>query len=283
MNSEGRFPMNDFIAFRSRLVGLESALWEWGKDRPEARFIHSSLGHELVPFCLTLAIGPASARWALYYRSHAWLLAMGIEASEIAARIAYPGVFGSSVGVGPMHLLLRNSIVDCNSIVAAQVPIAVGAAIAARDEGQICVCTIGDGATATGLFFEAMNVASLHRAPLLLVVEDNQVAIDSPYARISQATIQEKVRLFGIPVVARSANEPALVLEAAKDMCVVAHDGPVALCIRCERAGAHVMAFQTRCPADSYGASEVDIARMECTREECRAALHTCQCKAAPY
>jgi pyruvate dehydrogenase E1 component alpha subunit len=248
-------------AFRSRVCGLEQALWRWGHNRPDGRFIHSSLGHEVTPFCVTSAIGPA-ARYALYYRSHAWLIAIGIAPPRIAAEIARPRP-------GPMHLFLHESIIDCNSIVGAQIPIAVGAALGT---GQTVACVLGDGATTTGVFFEALNIAVLKRAPVLFVIEDNGVAIDSPAQDISVAPVEEKFRLFRIPILSVAASQPGDVLAAACEQAARSRSGPAALCVTTERVGAHAIAFESSAPKPS-DPTLVDSEICRSTEAECLAVL----------
>lgn len=248
-------------AFRGRVYGLEQALWHWGHDRTEGRFMHMSLGHEVTPFCVTSAIGH-SALYALYYRSHAWLLSLGVEPSKIVAEIvrAHPG---------PMHLFLHKSIIDCNSIVGAQLPIAVGAALGT---GQTVVCALGDGATTTGIFFEALNIAALKRAPVLFVIEDNGVAIDTPLKEISIAPIEEKFRLFQIPILSLAASQPDDVLLAAREQVARSRSGPAALHVTTERGGAHAIAFENSEPTP-YDPTLLELDVFRSTKAECLAVL----------
>lgn len=251
----------ELCAFRGRVYGLELALWTWGHDRPAGRFVHGSLGHEVVPFCVTRAVGP-KVRYALYYRSHAWLLALGVAPMRIAAEIAQPRP-------GPMHLFLSDSIVDCNSIVGAQLPIALGAALGTR---RTVVCVLGDGATTTGVFFEVLNIAALHRAPILFVIEDNGLAIDSLAREISAASIEEKFRLFGIPVLSTAASRPDDVLAAAREQASHASSGPAALRVTTERVGAHAIAFDSAAPPEP-DPSLADPRVWRLTKAECLAVL----------
>jgi pyruvate dehydrogenase E1 component alpha subunit/2-oxoisovalerate dehydrogenase E1 component alpha subunit len=50
-------------------------------------------------------------------------------------------------------------------------------------EGAVGAACIGDGATSTGAFHEALNQAAVERLPLVLVVADNQFAYSTPTAR----------------------------------------------------------------------------------------------------
>src|SRR5437867_7043048 len=49
--------------------------------------------------------------------------------------------------------------------------------------GTVGATCIGDGATSTGAFHEALNQASVEKLPLVLVVADNQYAYSTPTSR----------------------------------------------------------------------------------------------------
>lgn len=236
--------------FKGRVIGLELALWDYFCRKPQGRFVHSSLGHEAAAFFVTSILPSDQALWALYYRCHAWLLALGVPISDIIEEILgkQQGKLGGRAG--SMHLLLHPNIIDCNSIVGAQVPIAVGASIANRGTGLCTVCVLGDGATNTGVFYEALNIAALYQAPILFVVEDNKVAMDIHYEQTSLATIQSKFHLFSIPFLSTSSEEINSVYENAKEAIISAQNGPTAFCVRNKRIGQHVV-FAQDPPFDS--------------------------------
>ena len=62
------------------------------------------------------------------------------------------------------------------------IPIAAGAAYAARYRGEdaVALAYIGEGATSTGDFHEGINFAGVHRIPLVIVIENNQWAYKTP-------------------------------------------------------------------------------------------------------
>jgi pyruvate dehydrogenase E1 component alpha subunit len=73
------------------------------------------------------------------------------------------------------------------AIVGAQLPIAVGAALAsqARADGAVTVAVFGDGAANIGAFHEALNLAGLWALPVVFVCENNLYA---EYSRIDATT-----------------------------------------------------------------------------------------------
>ncbi|MFM6991916.1 MAG: thiamine pyrophosphate-dependent dehydrogenase E1 component subunit alpha, partial [Rhodoferax sp.] len=101
-------------------------------------------------------------------------------------------LFGKATGFnsgkgGSMHIAdFSVGMLGANGVVAAGLPIAVGAAHAqklqqdhARADGQsaedtITVCFFGDGAINRGPFLEALNWAGVYGLPVLFVCEDNR-------------------------------------------------------------------------------------------------------------
>jgi TPP-dependent pyruvate/acetoin dehydrogenase alpha subunit len=75
-----------------------------------------------------------------------------------------------------MHLADPSlGILGANGVVAAGIPIAAGAALAAQinERGQVAVAFFGEGALHTGAFHEAVTLAVAWRLPMLLLCESN--------------------------------------------------------------------------------------------------------------
>jgi pyruvate dehydrogenase E1 component alpha subunit len=78
-----------------------------------------------------------------------------------------------------MHLFApEQGILGTVPIVAATVPLAVGAAMAykLRGETRVAVAFFGDGAMEEGQVHESMNLAALYRLPVIFVCESNLYA-----------------------------------------------------------------------------------------------------------
>ena len=84
---------------------------------------------------------------------------------------------GGSGGVGgSMHLVdFSMGNIGANAIVGAGLPIAVGAAMAfkIKEEPRVALTFFGDGATNIGTFHEALNMASVWKAPVVFIIENN--------------------------------------------------------------------------------------------------------------
>jgi 2-oxoisovalerate dehydrogenase E1 component subunit alpha len=79
--------------------------------------------------------------------------------------------------------------------IATHVPHAAGVAYAMklRRQPRVAVCTLGDGATSKGDFYEAINLAGVLQLPMVIVVCNNQWAISVPRSKQSRAqTLAQK-------------------------------------------------------------------------------------------
>jgi pyruvate dehydrogenase E1 component alpha subunit len=110
------------------------------------------------------------------HRSHSHFLALGGSPHGLLAEVQ-----GKDTGVsrgmgGSMHLIdIPNGLYGTVPIVGATIPIAVGAGLAAKMDGNgdMAVSFFGDGATEEGVFHESMNLAAVMKIPVLFVCENN--------------------------------------------------------------------------------------------------------------
>jgi pyruvate dehydrogenase E1 component alpha subunit len=130
------------------------------------------------------------------------------------------------------------------SSLAKQLPHAAGLAwgLALRgDPGVVCTF-LGDGATSEGDFYEAINLAGVQRAPLIVACINNGWAISTPIEHQTAAeTFAAKGAAAGIPGVRVDGNDVLAVLEAARAARrrAAAGDGPTLLELVTYRMGAH--------------------------------------------
>ena len=139
--------------------------------------LHLSTGQEAVPagVCAHLR---ASDYLTSTHRGHGHTLAKGADLVRMMCEL-----FGKATGFnggkgGSMHIAdFSVGMLGANGVVAAGLPIAVGAAHAQKvlkKSGGITVCFFGDGAINRGPFLEALNWARVYELPVLFVCEDNR-------------------------------------------------------------------------------------------------------------
>lgn len=136
---------------------------------------HLAIGQEAVPVGIATALARGDRLFGAH-RSHGHYLALGGSTHRLMAEVQGKDT-GASRGMGgSMHLVdTEHGLYGTVPIVGATIPIAVGAALAAKMDGRqgIAVAYFGDGATEEGSFHESMNLAATHRLPVLFVCENN--------------------------------------------------------------------------------------------------------------
>jgi pyruvate dehydrogenase E1 component alpha subunit len=104
--------------------------------------------------------------------------------------------------------------------IASQVPHAAGLAWGLRLKGSEAVAAVlfGDGATSEGAFHEGANLAAVMRAPLVLVCNNNQWAISTPYeAQTAAERLSDKAVGYGMPALRVDGRDVLAVYEAVAD------------------------------------------------------------------
>lgn len=102
-------------------------------------------------------------------------------------------------------------ILPISVVIGCQIPHAVGLAFAGRylKEDAVAVCFIGDGGTSEGDFHEGLNFAAVWKAPVVVIVQNNQWAISIPRAaQTASQTMAQKGVAFGIPCLQVDGNDP---------------------------------------------------------------------------
>lgn len=113
------------------------------------------------------------------HRSHSHFLALGCDVGELMAEVLGK-VSGCSRGMGgSMHLYgVEHGFYGSVPIVGGSVPLAIGAALAAKmdQRGDVGVAYFGDGTAEEGVVHESLNLASKFKLPMLFVCENNMFA-----------------------------------------------------------------------------------------------------------
>ena len=191
------FSDDDLIEMHRRMLlirGFETRVSALYRDSEVPGFVHLSVGQEASAVGACWPLRPADVITSTH-RGHGHCLAKGLDPlgmfAELMAREA-----GTNRGRGgSMHIADPNlGIFGANGIVAAGLPIAVGAATAARlrDDDGVAVAFFGDGAVAQGAFHEAMNLAAVWQLPVVFFCENNGYAEFSAAADQHAATLEHR-------------------------------------------------------------------------------------------
>lgn len=138
--------------------------------------LHLSTGQEAVPAGVCAHLRRDDYLTSTH-RGHGHTLAKGADLGRMMAEL-----FGKATGFnggkgGSMHIAdFSVGMLGANGVVAAGLPIAVGAAHAQKIQQRdaITVCFFGDGGINRGPFLEALNWAKVYQLPVLFVCEDNR-------------------------------------------------------------------------------------------------------------
>jgi len=147
---------------------------------------------------------------------------------------------------GSMHLIAPEvGILGTVPLVAATIPLAVGAALATklRKETRVSVAFFGDGATEEGHFHESLNLAAVYRLPVIFVCENNFYASHLPLlARRAVDNVDQAASAHGVLGVRLDGNDVVAVYDATRTAVQRARNGlgPTLLECRTYRWRGHV-------------------------------------------
>jgi TPP-dependent pyruvate/acetoin dehydrogenase alpha subunit len=165
----------------------------------------------------------------------------------------YCEVLGKPSGIckgvgGSQHLHFRNFY--SNGVQGGIAPVSAGIAFREkkRDTSAIVTVFLGDGTLGEGAVYEALNMASLYKLPVLFVVENNDIAQTTPRSMQMAGSIRKRFEAFEIPVKELMFPTADVVREIAS-LCVdEARQNifPHALIIHEHRMGPHSKGDDTR-------------------------------------
>lgn len=164
------------MMLRIRLA--ERCLANGRRDRLIGGPVHLGVGQEAVAVGVAAELRKTDRVFGAH-RSHSHVLSMGSSLHRLFAEILGKDT-GLSRGMGgSMHLWDQpNGFYGAVPIVSGTVPLAVGAALAAKMQGggDVGVAYLGDGAVEEGVVHESLNLARMLKAPAIFVVENNLFA-----------------------------------------------------------------------------------------------------------
>ncbi len=105
------------------------------------------------------------------------------------------------------------------SMLGAMIPVMVGVGWGSRLQGldRVGLTYIGDGGTSTGDFHEGLNLASVWKAPMVLVAEHNQFAYSTPTSKQMAITdLVDRAKAYAIPAEIVDGNDLLAVYAATR-------------------------------------------------------------------
>ena len=168
----------DQLRMMLRIRLAERCLADGRRDGLIGGPVHLGVGQEAVAVGVAAELRKTDRVFGAH-RSHSHVLSMGSSLYRLFAEILGRDT-GLSRGMGgSMHLWDQpNGFYGSVPIVSGTVPLAVGAALAAKMQGvdDVGVAYLGDGAVEEGVVHESLNLARMLKAPVLFIVENNLFA-----------------------------------------------------------------------------------------------------------
>lgn len=208
------------------------------------------------------------------HRGHGHVIAKGTELEPMMAEL-----FGKKTGCckgkgGSMHIAdMDRGILGANGIAGGGLPIAVGAAWSSkwRATNQVTACFFGDDSSSNGTFHESLNLASLHKLPVVFVCENNGYGISVCQAKCTPVTdVASRAVAYEMPGVVVDGNNVLEVYEAAAKAVKRARAGEGPTLIECKtyrwrghhegdpnqgaryRTKEEIQAWKEKCPIERF-------------------------------
>lgn len=163
--------------------------------------VHTSIGQEaqVVGACMALEEGDYMTG---NHRSHGHPIGKGAVLGPLMAELT-----GKATGIcggkgGSMHLAdFKVGSLGESGIVGSSIPIATGAALSAKvlKNNKVSLAFFGDGAANQGCLYEAMNLASVWKLPIIFLCENNQYALSTPAHTVTAGIVAERAIGFAMP------------------------------------------------------------------------------------
>jgi pyruvate dehydrogenase E1 component alpha subunit len=199
--------------------------------------LHLYIGQEAVATGVCAALRQDDSVLSTH-RPHGHALAKGLAPRALLAEL-----YGKATGCckakgGSMHVGdMQMGVFPAIAIVGANVPIAAGAALAAKMRGsdQVTACFFGDGAANEGAWHEGLNIASIWRLPVIYVCENNLYAASTPFASaFAVENVADRAVAYGLPGVVVDGSDVLAVYEVAAAAVARARRGDGPTLIECK-------------------------------------------------
>src|SRR5256885_8888647 len=137
------------------------------------------------------------------HRSHGHAIAKGADINKLMAEIAGRATGYCGGKGGSMHIVAKETgFITATGVVGGTIPLALGAAFAAKEKKQRQVAAVffGDGAGQARPVHESLNIASLWKLPVIFVCENNGYAEFTPLsAHTKVERLAEHAKTYEIP------------------------------------------------------------------------------------
>lgn len=203
--------------------------------------LHTCLGQEICQIAVARKLSSPYDFLLSNHRNHGHFLTFTGAFLSLIAEIA-GREHGLCGGVGGSQHLAYGRF-HSNGIQGGLAGFAVGKALAIQRSGlrgSVGAIILGDGSLGEGIVYESMNLASLWSAPLIYVIENNQIAQTTSVSDAVSGNIEDRGRMFGIRTWHLDDATPDFLRQTEEVVDWVRSEGkPAMLVIETARLGPH--------------------------------------------
>lgn len=233
--------------YRSMLLAraLDERMWLLNRSG-KAPFVISCQGHEAAQVGAAFALQRGKDFTLPYYRGLGTVLVMGMTPRDVMlaifARAADPASGGRQM---PAHYGHRqHKIITQSSPVGTQIAHAAGVGLAEKIKGgdAIAWVSFGEGTSSQGDFHEGINLAAVHKLPVIFQCENNDYAISVPMSQqMAVQSVADRGPAYGIPGVKVDGTDVLAAYYATRTAVARARSGagPTLIEAHCVRLTPH--------------------------------------------
>jgi pyruvate dehydrogenase E1 component alpha subunit len=200
-------------------------------------FYHGIIGEEAIPIGVCAVLSTDDYVIPVHRTQLGVMISRGVSLSKLTAELlGREG--GYCHGVSGTHMAcMEHGVLSKTGILGAGLPVAVGVglSIKLRKTDNVVAVFIGDGASSSGNFHEALNMAAIWNLPIIFVVENNQYAIttSTEYA-LATENLSNRAIAYSIPGETLDGNNVMDVYAAAHKATVRARNGEGPTLLECK-------------------------------------------------
>ncbi|WP_346836043.1 thiamine pyrophosphate-dependent dehydrogenase E1 component subunit alpha [Paenibacillus polymyxa] len=212
---------------------------------------HTCLGQEYVPVAMSNFISDQDFVIS-NHRGHGHFLSLFNDVEGLLGEIiGREGAVCKGIG-GSQHIFHKNFM----STGVQGEGIAVGVGIAwsfmHTSKDHVCFVYIGDGTFGRGAVYESLNLACLMKLPIVIIVENNGIAMTTFQKDNMSGTIEARVKAFGANYILQESHDVGRIRTALEHPVaeVRSGSGPLVVEFITERVAAHSKGDDTRDKAE---------------------------------
>ncbi len=225
MSSENQIAIYYFMRLTRSLEDRVRTLFLQGRI---AGGVYTGQGHEATTVGAAMALSDGDCI-VPQHRDLGMHLVRGVSPRAVMCQWLARGNSPTLGRDGQMHIGdMQHGIVPMISLLGESLPVACGVALTMqmRRHPHIVLASCGDGATSTGAFHEAINMASVQKLPLVLLIENNGYAYSTPTSKqFAVASLAERAFSYGIPGESVDGNDVHAVYNAVEQAVARARRG----------------------------------------------------------